>query len=96
MNQFLEALGQEAHIEGVSGTIKGKGVEQQGFQSRNVLIKGCASGQRLKVIDRLIEECIVNKDELLLCEGHLEPGFEVGYGLLNDFSLRKLELMGLV
>ena len=87
MNQFLEALGQEAHVERVLGAIKGRGVEQQGFQSGNVLIVGCASGQRLKLIDRLVEERVVNEDELIPQERHLEPRFEVGDGLLNDLIL---------
>ena len=57
------------------------------LQYGNVLIKGCASGQRLKLIDRLVEESIIDKDELIGYEGHLEPRFKVRDSLLNYLFL---------
>ena len=96
MNKFLEALGQEAHVERVLGAIKGRDGVQIILQSGYVLVEGCASGQGLKIIDWLVEERIVYEDELIGYEGHLEPRFEVRDCLLNDLFLRQLELMGLV
>jgi hypothetical protein len=96
LNQLFEALGEEAHVERVLGAIKGRDGVQIILQYGYVLVEGYAGGQRLKIIDWLVEERIVYEDELIGYEGHLEPRFEVRDCLLNDLFLRKLELMGLV
>lgn len=70
MNQFFEALGEEVHVERVLGAIKGRDVVQTILQCGNVFIEGCASGLRLKLIDSLVEERVVDENELLRYEGH--------------------------
>jgi hypothetical protein len=77
LDQFSEALGEEAHVERVLGAIKGRDGVQIILQYGYVLIEGCASAQRLKFIDWLVEERVVYEDELIGYEGHLEPRFEV-------------------
>ena len=70
INKLFETLGEQGHVERVSGAIKGRGVGQQGFQSGNIFIVGCASGLRFKLIDSIVEECVVYENELFRYEGH--------------------------